>query len=151
MHSRGKSASRPELERWPPCTAFSKYGCGTDSILNATNLNDRLHFFQNCPELVTDDIVKRLCSPVEGALTLLSNSESILKGYQAELKALLAMLRLRLFQTLALLPSNALEGSYAQLLRLLVRTNRSSMIAQKQNKKTRIFLGCRVYPSRHSV
>ena len=64
--------------------------------------------------------MKRLCTPVEGALTLLTNSESILKGYQSELKALLAMLRLRLFQTLALLPANALEGSYAQLLRLLV-------------------------------
>ena len=95
------------------------------------------YIFQNCPELVTDDIVKRLCSPVEGALTLLSNSESILKGYQAELKALLAMLRLRLFQTLALLPPNALEGSYAQLLRLLVRTNKS--LCSHFNKK-RYFL-----------
>ena len=107
------------------------------------------YIFQNCPELVTDDIVKRLCSPVEGALTLLSNSESILKGYQAELKALLAMLRLRLFQTLALLPPNALEGSYAQLLRLLVRTNKS--ICSHLKTKNVIFLGCRVYPSRHSV
>ena len=69
---------------------------------------------------MTEDIVRRLCGPVEGALTLLSNSESILKGYQAELKAPLAMLRLRLFQTLALLPANALQGSYPQLLRLLV-------------------------------
>ena len=70
---------------------------------------------------MTDDIVKRLRTPLEGALTLLSNSESILKGYQSELRALLAMLRYRLYLTLALLPSNSMEGSYAQLLRLLVR------------------------------
>ena len=36
------------------------------------------------------------------------------------MKPLLATVRLRLFETLSLLPPNCLDGSYAQLLRLLV-------------------------------
>jgi len=42
------------------------------------------------------------------------------RTYPAELRALAAMVRLRLYEALALLPSGLLEGSYAQLLRLLV-------------------------------
>jgi hypothetical protein len=53
-------------------------------------------------------------------LTLLSQAPVILKNYLGELKPLLAMVRLRLFETLSLLPPNCLDGSYAQLLRLLV-------------------------------
>ncbi len=69
---------------------------------------------------MTDDIVRRLTVPIEGALLLLSYAPQLIKSYANELIALLAMLRLRLFETLALLPSNSLETNYAALLRLLV-------------------------------
>ncbi|QQP56837.1 Uncharacterized protein FKW44_001638, partial [Caligus rogercresseyi] len=65
------------------------------------------------------DIRRRISVPVESALTLLSNMSSVLKSYQSELKALSAMLRLRLFETLSLLPPNCLESSFTPLLRLL--------------------------------
>ena len=48
------------------------------------------------------------------------NQGGLLKPYVNELRALLAMLRLRLFETLALLPPNCLEANFAALLRLLV-------------------------------
>ena len=55
--------------------------------------------FQNCSDLVTEDLVRRLCSSaVEGALSLLSNADTIMKNFlagpsAADLKVLLAMLR----------------------------------------------------------
>lgn len=45
---------------------------------------------------------------------------SVLKSYGTQLKAPAAMVRLRLFETLTLLPANALEASYTHLLRMLV-------------------------------
>ena len=72
--------------------------------------------------MVTEDIVRRLTGPIEGALMLLGQVPTLLKNYSNdnELRALVAMLRLRLFETLALLPPNCLESNYAALLRLLV-------------------------------
>jgi hypothetical protein len=78
------------------------------------------HLFQNSPELVSEDIVRRLSAPIEGALMLLGQAPALLKAYANELRALIAMLRLRLFETLTLLPPNCLETNYAALLRLLV-------------------------------
>ena len=45
---------------------------------------------------------------------------SVLKSYGQHLKAPAAMVRLRLYETLSLLPPNVLEGSYTHLLRMLV-------------------------------
>lgn len=44
----------------------------------------------------------------------------MLKNYGQHLKAPTAMVRLRLYETLSLLPANALESSYTHLLRMLV-------------------------------
>lgn len=44
----------------------------------------------------------------------------ILKTYGQHLKAPAAMVRLRLYETLALLPPSSLESSYTHLLRMLV-------------------------------
>ncbi|RZF46525.1 hypothetical protein LSTR_LSTR014514 [Laodelphax striatellus] len=77
-------------------------------------------FLQNCPELVTDDIIRRLLNPIESALAMLINISSVLKTYGQHLKAPAAMIRLRLYETLSLLPPQSFEGSYTHLLRLLV-------------------------------
>lgn len=56
-------------------------------------------------------------------LQLLSNFFSlspVLKSYGQQLKAPAAMVRLRLYETLTLLPANSLESSYTHLLRMLV-------------------------------
>lgn len=45
---------------------------------------------------------------------------SVLKSYGQQLKAPAAMVRLRLYETLTLLPANSLESSYTHLLRMLI-------------------------------
>ncbi|XP_055847565.1 HEAT repeat-containing protein 5B isoform X1 [Episyrphus balteatus] len=77
-------------------------------------------FLLHCPDLVTDDITRRLLTPIESALAMLVNLAPVLKSYGTHLKAPAAMVRLRLYETLALLPPNALESSYTHLLRMLV-------------------------------
>ncbi|XP_030374893.1 HEAT repeat-containing protein 5B isoform X2 [Scaptodrosophila lebanonensis] len=77
-------------------------------------------FLLNCPELVNEDITRRLLTPIESALAMLVNLAAVLKSYGTQLKAPAAMVRLRLFETLTLLPPNALEASYTHLLRMLV-------------------------------
>uniref|UniRef100_A0A6B2ELW8 HEAT repeat-containing protein 5A n=1 Tax=Phlebotomus kandelakii TaxID=1109342 RepID=A0A6B2ELW8_9DIPT len=77
-------------------------------------------FLLHCPELITDDITRRLLTPIESALAMLVNISSVLKTYGQQLKAPAAIVRLRLYETLTLLPANALESSYTHLLRMLV-------------------------------
>jgi len=80
-------------------------------------------FVTSCPDLLTDDIVRRLTVPLESALnllTVLSSSNSPIKSYSGQLKAPTATVRLRLLEVAAALPASALESSYASLLRLLV-------------------------------
>ncbi|XP_054269957.1 HEAT repeat-containing protein 5B-like isoform X2 [Macrosteles quadrilineatus] len=77
-------------------------------------------FLLYCPELLTDDIIRRLLTPIEAALAMLINISSVLKSYGQHLKAPAAMVRLRLYEVLSLLPPQSFEGSYTHLLRLLV-------------------------------
>ncbi|GJQ66814.1 hypothetical protein Trydic_g18582 [Trypoxylus dichotomus] len=69
---------------------------------------------------VNEDIIRRLLTPIESALAMLTNISTILKSYGQQLKAPAAMVRLRLYETLMLLPPQSFEGSYTHLLRMLV-------------------------------
>lgn len=51
---------------------------------------------------------------------LIFSLSTVLKSYGQQLKAPAAMVRLRLYETLTLLPANSLESSYTHLLRMLV-------------------------------
>ena len=80
-------------------------------------------FVTSCPDLVTEDITRRLGVPLEAALsllTLLASSNSPIKAYSGQLKAPTATVRLRLLEVISVLPASTLETSYAGLLRLLV-------------------------------
>ena len=77
----------------------------------------------SCPDLVTEDITRRLGVPLEAALTLLTllgSSNSPTKAYSGQLKAPTATVRLRLLEVVSVLAPATLETSYATLLRLLV-------------------------------
>ena len=77
----------------------------------------------SCPDLVTEDITRRLGVPLEAALTLLTllgSSNSPTKAYSGQLKAPTATVRLRLLEVVSVLAPATLETSYAALLRLLV-------------------------------
>uniref|UniRef100_A0A3P9KXT8 HEAT repeat-containing protein 5B n=2 Tax=Oryzias latipes TaxID=8090 RepID=A0A3P9KXT8_ORYLA len=77
-------------------------------------------FVAHCPELLTEDVIRRLMSPVECAMTMLSHVPAITKVHGAHLKASAAMVRLRLYDILALLPPKTYEGNFNALLRELV-------------------------------
>lgn len=57
---------------------------------------------------------------METKQNILFSLSSVLKSYGQQLKAPAAMVRLRLYETLTLLPANSLESSYTHLLRMLV-------------------------------
>jgi hypothetical protein len=71
-------------------------------------------------DLLNEDTLRRLTVPIEACLNLCSQLPNVVRSYPADLKALAAMLRLRLFEAISLMPPVALEKSYTQLLRLLV-------------------------------
>ncbi|GFS31362.1 HEAT repeat-containing protein 5B [Nephila pilipes] len=77
-------------------------------------------FLMHCKDLVTDDVVRRLLSPIESALVMLVNVGHVFKSYGQHLKACAAMVRMRLYEVLSLLPPRSFEGTYNSLLRLLV-------------------------------
>uniref|UniRef100_A0A665WIX5 HEAT repeat-containing protein 5B n=1 Tax=Echeneis naucrates TaxID=173247 RepID=A0A665WIX5_ECHNA len=77
-------------------------------------------FVAHCPELLTEDVIRRLMTPIECAMTMMSHVPAITKVHGAHLKASAAMVRLRLYDILALLPPKTYEGSFNALLRELV-------------------------------
>uniref|UniRef100_A0A671T5G1 HEAT repeat-containing protein 5B n=1 Tax=Sinocyclocheilus anshuiensis TaxID=1608454 RepID=A0A671T5G1_9TELE len=75
-------------------------------------------FVAHCPELLTEDVIRRLMTPIECAMTMIV--PAVIKVHGAHLKASAAMVRLRLYDILALLPPKTYEGSFNGLLRELV-------------------------------
>uniref|UniRef100_A0A665WIX1 HEAT repeat-containing protein 5B n=1 Tax=Echeneis naucrates TaxID=173247 RepID=A0A665WIX1_ECHNA len=68
-------------------------------------------FVAHCPELLTEDVIRRLMTPIECAMTMMSHVPAITKVHGAHLKASAAMVRLRLYDILALLPPKTYEGN----------------------------------------
>ncbi|XP_045683749.1 HEAT repeat-containing protein 5B isoform X1 [Phyllostomus hastatus] len=77
-------------------------------------------FVAHCPELLTEDVIRKLMTPIECAMTMMSHIPSVIKAHGAHLKASAAMVRLRLYDILALLPPKTYEVSFNALLRELV-------------------------------
>ncbi|MBN3292603.1 HTR5B protein, partial [Polypterus senegalus] len=77
-------------------------------------------FVAHCPELLTEDVIRRLMTPIDCAMTMMSHIPSVIKAHGAHLKASAAMVRLRLYDILALLPPKTYEASFSALLRELV-------------------------------
>uniref|UniRef100_A0A8B9KZP6 HEAT repeat-containing protein 5B n=1 Tax=Astyanax mexicanus TaxID=7994 RepID=A0A8B9KZP6_ASTMX len=68
-------------------------------------------FVAHCPELLTEDVIRRLMTPIECAMTMMSHIPAVIKVHGAHLKASAAMVRLRLYDILALLPPKTYEVS----------------------------------------
>uniref|UniRef100_A0A674IRY1 HEAT repeat-containing protein 5B n=1 Tax=Terrapene triunguis TaxID=2587831 RepID=A0A674IRY1_9SAUR len=65
-------------------------------------------FVAHCPELLTEDVIRKLMTPIECAMTMII--PSVIKAHGAHLKASAAMVRLRLYDILALLPPKTYEA-----------------------------------------
>uniref|UniRef100_A0AAX7VGZ4 HEAT repeat-containing protein 5B n=1 Tax=Astatotilapia calliptera TaxID=8154 RepID=A0AAX7VGZ4_ASTCA len=89
-----------------------------DSFTWQVTLEAMRSFVAHCPELLTEDVIRRLMTPIECAMTMIV--PAIIKVHGAHLKASAAMVRLRLYDILALLPPKTYEGSFNALLRELV-------------------------------
>ncbi|WAR19304.1 HTR5B-like protein [Mya arenaria] len=83
-------------------------------------LGAMLSFLQHCRELITEDVIRRLLAPLECTLTMLAHMPAVIKMYGSHLKASAAMVRLRLYDVLSMLPPQSYEGTYTGLLRELV-------------------------------
>ncbi|XP_060553128.1 HEAT repeat-containing protein 5B-like isoform X2 [Ruditapes philippinarum] len=83
-------------------------------------LGAMLSFLQHCRELITEDVIRRLLAPLECTLTMLAHMPGVIKMYGTHLKASAAMVRLRLYDVLSMLPPQSYEGTYTSLLRELV-------------------------------
>ncbi|CAL4124932.1 unnamed protein product, partial [Meganyctiphanes norvegica] len=77
-------------------------------------------FLYHCSELAAEDTVRRLLLPIESALLMLASISTIVKQYGQHLKASTAMVRLRLYEVLSLLPPQSFETHYTSILKLLV-------------------------------
>ncbi|XP_032821133.2 HEAT repeat-containing protein 5B isoform X4 [Petromyzon marinus] len=77
-------------------------------------------FVAHCGELLTEDVIRRLLNPIECAMLMMTHIPSVIKTHGAHLKASAAMVRLRLYDILALLPPKTYEGNFSALLRELV-------------------------------
>ncbi|CAG2165004.1 unnamed protein product, partial [Oppiella nova] len=77
-------------------------------------------FLTHCDKLATDEVKRRLLTPIESALTMLAALGPVFKGYGPSVKASSATVRLRLYETLLLIPPQSYSNCYTNLLRLLV-------------------------------
>ncbi|XP_038071477.1 HEAT repeat-containing protein 5B-like [Patiria miniata] len=77
-------------------------------------------FITHCRDLVTDDVIRRCMTPLECAMSMLAEIHTVIKSCGAHLKASAAMVRLRLYEVLRLLPPTSYESSFTALLRELV-------------------------------
>ncbi|XP_027038809.1 HEAT repeat-containing protein 5B-like [Pocillopora damicornis] len=77
-------------------------------------------FCANCSALLNDDLTKRLLSTTDACLAMLPSLPQIIKQHGNHLKASAAIVRLRMYSVLTLLPPKSYEGSFHSLLRSLV-------------------------------
>lgn len=83
-------------------------------------LSAMVSFLTHCDKLSTDEVKRRLMTPIESAVTMLAAMSTIFKNYGPSVKASAAMVRLRLYETLLLLPPQIYDNCFTNLLRLLV-------------------------------
>uniref|UniRef100_A0A3P8SZZ2 HEAT repeat-containing protein 5A n=1 Tax=Amphiprion percula TaxID=161767 RepID=A0A3P8SZZ2_AMPPE len=65
----------------------------------------------HCRELVTDDIISRLLTPLACAVTLLNKLPALLRSYGSSVHCFSVVYRLRVYELLSLLPPNTYQGS----------------------------------------
>ncbi|XP_026505297.1 HEAT repeat-containing protein 5B [Terrapene carolina triunguis] len=92
-------------------------------------------FVAHCPELLTEDVIRKLMTPIECAMTMMSHIPSVIKAHGAHLKASAAMVRLRLYDILALLPPKTYEAK-----RNLLQPNSASGSGALEHDPSSIYL-----------
>ncbi|KAG7259337.1 hypothetical protein CRUP_000675 [Coryphaenoides rupestris] len=73
-----------------------------------------------CKDLLTDDIITRLLTPLASAVALLTKCSSLIRSYGNRLRPVAVLYRLRLYRVLALLPPHTYQESYGVVMKELV-------------------------------
>ncbi|TDG98505.1 hypothetical protein EPR50_G00201100 [Perca flavescens] len=74
----------------------------------------------HCRELVTDDIISRLLTPLACAVALLTRLPSLLRSYSSSVRSSSVVYRLRVYELLALLPPHTYQESFGVMMNQLV-------------------------------
>ncbi|PAA66794.1 hypothetical protein BOX15_Mlig012623g1 [Macrostomum lignano] len=77
-------------------------------------------FLTHCPELCSEETLRRLLQPLDQAVTMMASLPQIVKSFGPHLKAPAALCRQRLYCLLQQLPTSYLESMHHPLLRELV-------------------------------
>ncbi|XP_060939458.1 HEAT repeat-containing protein 5A [Limanda limanda] len=74
----------------------------------------------HCRELVTDDIMSRLLTPLACAVTLLPKMPALLRSHSSSVRSCSLVYRLRVYELLALLPPHTYQESFGLVMNQLV-------------------------------
>ncbi|XP_071355215.1 HEAT repeat-containing protein 5A isoform X3 [Trachinotus anak] len=74
----------------------------------------------HCRELVTDDIISRLLTPLACAVALLTKLPALLRSYSSSVRSWSVVYRLRVYELLALLPPHTYQESFGLVMNQLV-------------------------------
>ncbi|XP_078133588.1 HEAT repeat-containing protein 5A isoform X2 [Sander vitreus] len=74
----------------------------------------------HCRELVTDDIISRLLTPLACAVALLTKLPALLRSYSSSVRSSSVVYRLRVYELLALLPPHTYQESFGLMMNQLV-------------------------------
>ncbi|XP_074517821.1 HEAT repeat-containing protein 5A [Sebastes fasciatus] len=74
----------------------------------------------HCRELVTDDIISRLLTPLACAVALLTRLPSLLRSYSSSVRSWSLVYRLRVYELLAVLPPHTYQESFGLVMNQLV-------------------------------
>uniref|UniRef100_A0A3B4ZDP3 HEAT repeat-containing protein 5A n=1 Tax=Stegastes partitus TaxID=144197 RepID=A0A3B4ZDP3_9TELE len=74
----------------------------------------------HCRDLVTDDIISRLLTPLVCAVTLLNKLPALLRSYGSSVRCWSVVYRLRVYELLALLPPHTYQESFGLVMNQLV-------------------------------
>ncbi|XP_011618311.2 LOW QUALITY PROTEIN: HEAT repeat-containing protein 5A [Takifugu rubripes] len=74
----------------------------------------------HCPQLVTDDVINRLFTPMACAVTLLAKLPALIRTHGSSVQSFWLVYRLRVYELLALLPPHTYQESFGLLMNQLV-------------------------------
>ncbi|XP_076604038.1 HEAT repeat-containing protein 5A isoform X2 [Chaetodon auriga] len=78
------------------------------------------NLLRHCRELVTDDIINRLLTPLACAVALLTKLPALVRSYGASVRSWSLVYRLRVYELLALLPPHNYQESFGLVMNQLV-------------------------------
>uniref|UniRef100_A0A914XTE3 HEAT repeat-containing protein 5B n=1 Tax=Plectus sambesii TaxID=2011161 RepID=A0A914XTE3_9BILA len=78
------------------------------------------NFCRFCPELLSDEVLRKILHPIESCLSMIGHMAAVLRGYSNQLRHQVACVRLRLYNALGQIAPKYYENLFAPMLREVV-------------------------------